>query len=73
MAALSKMSDHLQQLQQAIEAADDKLAAIETARELLHSLCPLSSQPVDRIRWVPIDMVEPNDYNPNSVAISNEM
>jgi len=25
-------------------------------------------QPVDWIRWVPIDKVQPNDYNPNSVA-----
>jgi len=45
-----------------------RLEAIEQAREALHNLSPVCGQPVDRIRWVPIDMVEPNDYNPNSVA-----
>ena len=44
------------------------LEAIENAREALHNLSPVCGQPVDRIRWVPVDMVEPNDYNPNSVA-----
>ena len=45
-----------------------RLEAIEQAREALHNLSPVCGQPVDRIRWVPVDMVEPNDYNPNSVA-----
>lgn len=47
---------------------DDPLAGIEAIREYLHQLSPLKSQPVDRIRWVPVDKVKPNDYNPNSVA-----
>ena len=25
--------------------------------------------PVDNVRWVPIEQVTPNDYNPNSVAV----
>lgn len=38
-------------------------------RELLHKeVSPVSSQPVDLIRWVDINRVRPNDYNPNSVA-----
>ena len=45
-----------------------RLEAIEQAREALHNLSPVCGQPVDRVRWVPVDMVEPNDYNPNSVA-----
>jgi ParB-like chromosome segregation protein Spo0J len=28
----------------------------------------LSKHPVSDVRWVPIEQVEPNDYNPNSVA-----
>ena len=28
----------------------------------------LSDHPVNDIQWVPLDKVEPNDYNPNSVA-----
>jgi ParB-like chromosome segregation protein Spo0J len=29
----------------------------------------LSHNPVDRVRWVPIEKVHANDYNPNSVAL----
>jgi len=28
----------------------------------------LESQPVSHVRWVPLEQVVPNDYNPNSVA-----
>lgn len=54
----------------ALQALPDaqRLATIEDLRQQLHEISPLNSQPVDRIRWVPIEMVEPNDYNPNSVA-----
>ena len=31
-------------------------------------MSPQASQPVDLVRWVPIEQVTPNDYNPNSVA-----
>lgn len=37
-------------------------------RQALHELSPIRSQPIDRVRWVPVEMVEPNQYNPNSVA-----
>ena len=55
---------------EALKALPDaaRLDAIETLRQQLHEISPVQAQPVDRIRWVPVDMVEPNDYNPNSVA-----
>lgn len=59
-------------IREAYEAAKDKHAFVEQARELLHELSPQKEQPVDRIRWVPIEQVTANDYNPNSVA-KNEM
>ena len=62
------MQELIVQLIAAVEAAPDKLQALEEIREQLHAICPVNSQPVDRIRWVPIEQVEPNDYNPNSVA-----
>ena len=62
------MQELIAQLIAAVEAAPDKLQALEEIREQLHAICPVNSQPVDRIRWVPIEQVEPNDYNPNSVA-----
>lgn len=40
-------------------------------REILHEYFPVQ-QPIDLVKWVPIEMVCPNDYNPNSVA-SKEM
>lgn len=48
----------------------DALTVIEAIRDHLHSISPLNEQPVDRIRWVDVDSVSPNDYNPNSVAKS---
>ena len=52
--------------------AEEQGRACEDIRDALHELSPWSSQPVDRVRWVPIEKVEANNYNPNSVA-SKEM
>ena len=60
------LSDLLAQIASLSE--DDQIDAIAAVREKLHGLSPIRSQPVDLIRWVPIDQVSPNDYNPNSVA-----
>lgn len=51
------------------EAGDEQaqIAAINTLINHLHSINPIK-QPVGQVIWVPIEMVEPNDYNPNSVA-----
>ena len=51
---------------------EDKINCIELLKNLLHSISPLESQPVNLVKWVPIEMVQANDYNPNSVA-SQEM
>jgi len=61
---------HFDALLNQIDALDghSRLEAIEEVREALHDMSPVCSQPVDRIRWVPVEDVEPNDYNPNSVA-----
>ncbi len=45
----------------------DAIEEINLIRKRLHAVSPIS-QPVDLVIWVPIEMVEPNDYNPNSVA-----
>lgn len=47
----------------------EKLRFINEVRKELSKLSPCSEQPVDCVIWVPIEMVEPNDYNPNSVAL----
>lgn len=51
-----------------LKNSDNPIAAIEEIKALLHELSPLKSQPINRVRWVPIEIVQANDYNPNSVA-----
>lgn len=63
---MKELFDHISQ---AFESAPDKIAFVESLREYIHTtISPISSQPIDRVKWVSIDKVEPNDYNPNSVA-----
>lgn len=45
-----------------------KMKYINMIRETLNELSPLKDQPIDHVRWVPIEQVQANDYNPNSVA-----
>ena len=47
---------------------DDKILYIEKLKANLNKLTSLSTQPVNQIRWVDIEKVQANDYNPNSVA-----
>lgn len=61
-----------QEIVQAYEAAENKAAFLETLRATVRELSPLKAQPIDAVRWVPIEKVQANDYNPNSVA-ENEM
>lgn len=46
----------------------DKVEAINSLREMLHSYSPFNTEPVDFVRWVKAPLVHANDYNPNSVA-----
>lgn len=46
----------------------EKVAALNYLRSALHDLSPFKDEPVDFVRWVPLDMLKANDYNPNSVA-----
>lgn len=51
-----------------VEKSLNQYQAINALRDILHEISPGGSQPVDYVRWIPIDEVEPNNYNPNSVA-----
>lgn len=59
-------------IQEAVQKAENRPALIEKIRAILHELSPGACHPVDLVLWVPIEKVECNDYNPNSVA-KNEM
>lgn len=64
-----------QQIQQQVDALSEtraKILFIEDLKAFLHEISPQNSQPVDLVRWIPIEKVHANDYNPNSVA-KNEM
>lgn len=47
---------------------EDQVDAINEVREMIHQVSPFKDEPVDFIRWVNVNTVTANDYNPNSVA-----
>ena len=49
-------------------AIEDQISLQEEMKDLIFSISPFGEHPVDRVRWVSIDEVKANDYNPNSVA-----
>lgn len=46
----------------------DALALLDQLYKTLFEIHPFNMHPVCWVRWVHIDKVRPNDYNPNSVA-----
>lgn len=46
----------------------NQIQFINELREFLHNEISPIKQPIDIVKWIPIEKVEPNDYNPNSVA-----
>jgi ParB-like chromosome segregation protein Spo0J len=47
---------------------DERVVLINELREFIHEQSPFINEPVDFVKWVPIDTVVANDYNPNQVA-----
>jgi ParB-like chromosome segregation protein Spo0J len=47
---------------------EEKIKYFTDLRNAIHELSPHKSSPVDNVQWVDIDLVQANDYNPNSVA-----
>lgn len=46
----------------------DQEKALERLRVALWGLSPFKEQPVDCVKWVPLEQVQANTYNPNGVA-----
>lgn len=67
---MSNLSDAglAEHIETVLEQFPDRMAGIQAIREYLHSISPVKSQPVDFVRWVPLEKVRSNTYNPNSVA-----
>lgn len=49
--------------------APDKFAFLNEVQDFIYKKLNPTGQPIGNVRWVPIEQVEPNDYNPNSVAV----
>jgi ParB-like chromosome segregation protein Spo0J len=47
---------------------DGRTNAINKLNKALLEVSPFAHQPVSNVRWLPIEKVTPNDYNPNAVA-----
>ena len=45
-----------------------KVELIAKIKNILNEESPHGEQPVNNVKWVPIEKVEANDYNPNKVA-----
>ncbi len=45
-----------------------KIEAINQIKKYLHTISPFSNEPVDCVLWVKNEVIEANDYNPNTVA-----
>lgn len=67
-----EIADLLAQLEQTYNNASDKEELLNKIREFIHTKLSTHNQPIDYVRWIPIEKVVANNYNPNSVA-KNEM
>ncbi len=47
---------------------DEKIIALNALRREIAKASPFEGDPVDCVEWVPVDDVQANDYNPNTVA-----
>jgi ParB-like chromosome segregation protein Spo0J len=47
---------------------DERIEVLNQIRAALHAVSPMADHPVDFVRWVRLDDVVSNDYNPNVVA-----
>jgi len=47
---------------------DETITIINDLRAFIHEHSPMKNEPCDFVRWVKIERVSPNDYNPNSTA-----
>ena len=46
----------------------EQVDAINSIRQAIHEISPFKDEPVVFVRWVKNELVQANDYNPNSVA-----
>jgi len=48
---------------------EERLTLMQSVTDWMHkNVSPFRSQPIGNVRWIPMEKVVSNDYNPNSVA-----
>ena len=62
------MNKAKEEIKKAFESASDKMAFLNELNEYIHREISEVKQPINFVRWIPVEKVHPNDYNPNSVA-----
>lgn len=62
------MSEINKLIQSAPEGEQERIDYVNHIVGLIYQQLNPIKQPIACVQWVPIDQVEPNDYNPNSVA-----
>ncbi len=67
---MNDLQEHIDAITSEIESMSlpDKVKALNDIRKALHKVSPFNREPVDCVQWVPVEFVEANDYNPNTVA-----
>jgi hypothetical protein len=60
--------DYKREITEAFKSAEDKIKFINELNHYIYNEINLIKQPISYVKWIPLDKVEPNDYNPNSVA-----
>lgn len=66
----SKINELLNELKKEfdnIENVDEKISILNTIRTSLKDISPFED-PVDNVKWIPMDKIRANSYNPNHVA-----
>lgn len=63
------MNDLEKLIKHYFEQVENKNDFVYDLREFIHKeLSSVKSQPIDNVKWVDVNKVQANDYNPNSVA-----
>lgn len=62
---ITAITQHLKALEPEPAKAADTAAALRAA---INQASPHREHPVDHVTWLPLNQIQPNDYNPNTVA-----
>ena len=65
---MENMTHYIEKLRDLCRDAVPNDCQIEEIRGILSEYSNYKSEPVDFVRWIHIDRISANDYNPNSVA-----